>query len=168
MVSRIQNRNTGYSENLFSQSPRVENNTLSSIDGATALKLDESYQLQEEEQSSSFSNFENSLENENLIGDSTEAEKVTVDIPSGVSIESASYIENNNFEENNVDIQWTSKSEEEEYTPKLFSEEQDFQSEETSKETTEEENKESDQLFDQDINEEEDFEIPAFLRKQKF
>jgi hypothetical protein len=23
-------------------------------------------------------------------------------------------------------------------------------------------------LFDQDINEEEDFEIPAFLRKQKF
>ena len=26
----------------------------------------------------------------------------------------------------------------------------------------------SDQLFDQDINEEEDFEIPAFLRKQKF
>ena len=26
----------------------------------------------------------------------------------------------------------------------------------------------TDQLFDQDINEEEDFEIPAFLRKQKF
>ena len=168
MVSRIQNRNTGYSENLFSQSPRVENNTLSSIDGATALKLDESYQLQEEEQSSSLSNFENSLENENLIGASTEAEKVTSDIPSGVSIESASYIESNSFQENDAGIQWTSKSEEEEHTPKLFSEGQDFQSEETSKETTEEENKESDQLFDQDINEEEDFEIPAFLRKQKF
>ena len=30
------------------------------------------------------------------------------------------------------------------------------------------ENNENDQLFDQDINEEEDFEIPAFLRKQKF
>ena len=26
----------------------------------------------------------------------------------------------------------------------------------------------SEKLFDQDINEEEDFEIPAFLRKQKF
>ena len=26
----------------------------------------------------------------------------------------------------------------------------------------------SEQLFDQEINEEEDFEIPAFLRKQKF
>ena len=26
----------------------------------------------------------------------------------------------------------------------------------------------TDQLFDQDVNEEEDFEIPAFLRRQKF
>ena len=26
----------------------------------------------------------------------------------------------------------------------------------------------TEQLFDQDINEDEDFEIPAFLRKQKF
>ena len=168
MVSRIQNRNTGYSENLFSQSTRAENNTLSSIDGATALKLDESYQLQEEEQSSSVSNVANGLENENLIGASTKVEKVTSDIPSGVSIESASYIESNNFQENDGGIQWTPKNKEEEYTPKLFSEGQDFQSEVISKETTEEENRESDQLFDQDINEEEDFEIPAFLRKQKF
>ena len=43
MFSRIQNRNTGYSENLFSQNTRIESNTISSIDGATALKLDESY-----------------------------------------------------------------------------------------------------------------------------
>ena len=49
MVTRIQNRNTGYSENLFSHNSRVENNAISSIDGATALKLDESYQLEEEE-----------------------------------------------------------------------------------------------------------------------
>ena len=166
MVSRIQNRNTGYSENLFSQSPRVENNTLGSIDGATALKLDESYQLQEEEQSSSFNNFENELENENLIGASSEAEKVSSDIPSGVSIESASYIENNNFQENDVPL--VSENKEEEYTPKLFSEVQDFQSEETSAEINEEENKDTDLLFDQDANEEDDFEIPAFLRKQKF
>ena len=45
MVSRIQNRNTGYSENLFSHHPRVENNTVSSLDGATSLKLDENYQI---------------------------------------------------------------------------------------------------------------------------
>ena len=167
MVSRIQNRNTGYSENLFSQSPRVENNTLSSIDGATALKLDESFQLQEEEQSGSVNDIANSLENENLIGASTETEKVLSDIPSGVSIESASYIESNNSQENNS-VPLTNKNEEEEYTPKLFSEVKDFQLEETNTEMAEEEDKESDQLFDQDVNEDEDFEIPAFLRKQKF
>ncbi len=166
MVSRIQNRNTGYSENLFSQSSRVENNTLSSIDGATALKLDESFQLQEEEHNSSVRNFENDLENENLIADSTE-EKVLSNIPTGVSIESASYIEDNNFLENNG-APPTTENKEEEHTPKLFSEGQEIQSEETGSGTNEEENKENDQLFDQDVNEEENFEIPAFLRKQKF
>ena len=35
-------------------------------------------------------------------------------------------------------------------------------------ETNEPIENDSEQLFDQDINEEEDFEIPAFLRKQKF
>ena len=72
MVSRIQNRNTGYSENLFSQNSRAENNTLSSIDGATALKLDESYQLQEQDLNNSENNVENNLENENLIDSSNE------------------------------------------------------------------------------------------------
>ena len=33
------NRNTGYSDNLFSQNTRVENNTIGSIDGANALNL---------------------------------------------------------------------------------------------------------------------------------
>ena len=32
----------------------------------------------------------------------------------------------------------------------------------------ENDNTQTDKLFDQDLNEEEDFEIPAFLRKQKF
>ena len=53
----------------------------------------------------------------------------------------------------------------EEYTPKLFSEElnqsntedQDLKNENT-----------SDKLFDQEDGEDEDFEIPAFLRRQKF
>ena len=52
MVSRLQNRNNGYSENLFSHNPRVDNNTINSIDGATALKLDESYELDEEQNNS--------------------------------------------------------------------------------------------------------------------
>ena len=40
MVNRIHNRNPGYSENIF-KSPNVEPNPINSIDGATALKLDE-------------------------------------------------------------------------------------------------------------------------------
>ena len=50
MFSRAHNRNTVNSDNLFSQNTRIDNNTLGSIDGATALKLDESFQLDEHEQ----------------------------------------------------------------------------------------------------------------------
>ena len=167
MVSRIQNRNTGYSENLFSQKPRMESNTLGSIDGATALKLDESYQLEEEEQNNSINKSENNLENENLIEASMETDQVSNNISSDISIESASYIENNNLEENDS-TSAINENNKEEYTPKLFSEEQSYQSEEINVENNDQENHDSEQLFDQDINEEEDFEIPAFLRKQKF
>ena len=38
VVSRIQNRNNGQNENLFTHKNGIENNTLNSIDGATALK----------------------------------------------------------------------------------------------------------------------------------
>ena len=44
MVNRIQNRNPGYSDNIF-KNPNIENNTLNSIDGATALKLDEQLEI---------------------------------------------------------------------------------------------------------------------------
>ena len=53
---------------------------------------------------------------------------------------------------------------EEEYTPKLFNEEQSL--EEDSSEGAKEDVLEE-KLFDQE-NGEEDFEIPAFLRRQKF
>ena len=61
-----------------------------------------------------------------------------------------------------------SENNEEEHTPKLFSDEQSYQLEEPNTEITDQDNDNSEQLFDQDTNEEEDFEIPAFLRKQKF
>ena len=66
MFSRVQNRNTGYSENLFSQNARIDNNTIGSIDGATALKLDETYLLKEEEQNNSINNFEVNVEKEGV------------------------------------------------------------------------------------------------------
>jgi cell division protein FtsZ len=165
MVSRIQNRNTGYSDSLFSRNSRLDTNTLNSIEGATALKLDERYEVNEEQNAAI--NFENSLNNQQSEGLSSNNDSLN-DIPSGVSIESASYMENstNDVQES---INNTTSSDDiiEEYTPKLFSEEQNLQ-EEADLEKNEPTDNVSEQLFDQDINEEEDFEIPAFLRKQKF
>ena len=167
MVSRIQNRNTGYSENLFSHNPRMENNTINSIDGATALKLDESYEL-EEDQDNSIKNLNNNndLESDISIHKSYTENTQTENIPKGVSIENASYIENSDLSEN-IDPSSMQKNNEEEFTPKLFSDEQDYQIEDGS-EPNQNFTSDSEELFDQDINEEEDFEIPAFLRKQKF
>ena len=167
MFSRIQNRNTGYSENLFTQNQRTDNNTINSIDGATALKLDESYEL-EEQQDKAINNFENHLDNHNLSEPSSNNNDYTPNsFPSGVSIESASYIENNSLAKNESKL-LSPGSNEEEYTPKLFSEDQNFQSEEKIAETDDQISNDTEELFDQDLNEEEDFEIPAFLRKQKF
>ena len=165
MVSRIQNRNSGYSENLFSHNSnsRVEN-TLGSIEGATALKLDESYEL--DEQNDTFKTTENNIENKTLMESLNDSENELSNIPSGVSIESASYMENHKLNENEVDL-LNSENENEESIPKLFSGEQDYDSD-ISLDANDKEEEESEQLFDQDINEEEDFEIPAFLRKQKF
>jgi cell division protein FtsZ len=160
MVSRIQNRNTGYSDSLFSHNTRADNNTLNSIDGATALKLDESYDVNEEQNGAI--NFENSSDNQYN-------EETLDEIPSGVSMESASYVDNNinNVQESINNDPVRSEDIIEEYTPKLFSDEQSFQ-EEANIEKDNSIDNEAEQLFDQDTNEEEDFEIPAFLRKQKF
>ncbi len=166
MFSRIQNRNTGYSENLFSHNPRVESNSLGSIEGATALKLDQSYQLEEHEQKDNINSFENQFNHGNEKEILASNEISSNNFPSGVSIESASYIENNNLTEDETDI--STLENDEEYTPKLFSEEQSYQSDEIIDKTHDQENSVSDQLFDNDNNDDEDFEIPAFLRKQKF
>ncbi len=167
MVSRIQNRNTGYSENLFSQNSRVENNTLNSIEGATALKLDESYQLDEEEYNRSTNNIENLSESESLMKKQNNSNLTSNDLPSGLSIESASYMEHNNLVENESNPSLSEDNEE--YTPKLFSDSRNYETEEKNfEETLDQEKIEKEQLFDQEINEEDDFEIPAFLRKQKF
>ena len=114
MFSRTQNRNNGYSENLFSQNSRIENNAFNSIDGATALKLDESYQL--EEHSHINNNIEENLNEENSRDNLEEAEKVRESFPSGVSIESASYMESNNLAEN-ASVSNTSQINSEENTP---------------------------------------------------
>ena len=57
-------------------------------------------------------------------------------------------------------------NENEEYTPKLFSEEQNIDDQTATEEIREKDTTE--ELFEQDTSEDEDFEIPAFLRRQKF
>ena len=70
--------------------------------------------------------------------------------------------------ENDISQEFSS-SNDEEYTPKLFSEDQNYQAEGNEDVSKQESTySDSEQLFDQEINEDEDFEIPAFLRKQKF
>ena len=147
MVNRIQNRNPGYSDNIF-KNPNLEQNPLSSIDGATALKLDE--QLEIETTPANTGDL-------SLGRESTDEAKISQDTNSqGISIENASYIENNLEVENKFDH----ISSQDEYIPKLFSEDNNI--------SAEKENPQNDKLFEQDSTDEEEFEIPAFLRKQKF
>ena len=161
--SRSLNRSAGYNENLFSHNPRVETNTLNSIDGANALKLDESFQLHEDEQTN-FMNTESNLGNEKLSESFQDDKNFSNNTSSGISIESASYIENNNLVEDETDTE-VSENPGNEFTPKLFSEEQIDKDIDVSNDQT---SINSEELFDQDLDKEEDFEIPAFLRKQKF
>ena len=145
MVNRIQNRNPGYSDNIF-KNPNIEQNPISSIDGATALKLDEQLEIDTTPPETNDSS---------LAQDTLEDKKINQDSNSmGISIENASYIENNLEVENNLE----NSNIEEEYTPKLFSEDN----------KVEEKDIQNERLFDQNSTDEEEFEIPAFLRKQKF
>ena len=95
----------------------------------------------------------------------TEEENFNNNFSSGVSIENASYIEENKLEEKS-NLSPKFENDNVEHTPRLFSEEENNLGEEHSFNEQEENN--SEQLFDQKLEEEEDFEIPAFLRKQKF
>ena len=157
-----------FSDNLFSKN-NLEQNIVSSIDGANALKLDESFEVKNsEEQNALINDFESNEENK-IKNDEIVQKNLNDEIPAGVSIESASYIEkndNNNSAETIFQDDETFKGEiEDEYTPKLFSEEHNT---ENSEQNDIPENQNTNELFDQDSNEDEDFEIPAFLRRQKF
>ncbi len=147
MVNRIQNRNPGYSDNIF-KNPNIEQNTLNSIDGATVLKLDDQLEID-----TTPTNSNDQLLKQNSADDNLASQELN---SQGISMENASYIESNiNVEEKPLNI----NTEENEQTPKLFSEESNIKVEEDPK---------SERLFDQNSSDEEDFEIPAFLRKQKF
>ena len=132
------------------------------------MKLDESYEIKnKEEQSALIDNFEDN-EEKKINTEEFINMNFNKDIPSGVSIESASYMESNsNVVHSTTPQQKTHihNINEEEQGPKLFSDDQIYEDAER-KESKEDDH--SEKLFDQDTNEDEDFEIPAFLRRQKF
>ena len=153
MVHRIQNRNPGYSDfssnhnSLVQMTTSATNNT----QGANALKL----------------------EPETYTHEQTITENLNPEIEKDSSLENIS-IENLGYMENAEQMQKDEESslvennianEHEDKTPALFSEDENL---DTFKEENESLNQDfSDTLIDDDQNEEEDLEIPAFLRKQK-
>ncbi len=162
------NKSFNHGESLFNNN-YVDTNVADAIDGATALKLDQNFEIKgSEEQSALINSYEHNEENK-IAEDALSYSNDNEDISSGVSIESASYMEKNTeIKEENSNFNNDSllqRISDEEHTPKLFSEEnnqEEIQTNDASEDST------SEQLFDQDKDEDEDFEIPAFLRRQKF
>ena len=153
MVHRIQNRNLGYSDFSSNHNSSVQMTTsaTNNTQGANALKLEPETYTHEQtitenlnpeiEKDSSLENI--SIEN---LGYMENAEQMQKD-------EEPSLVENN------------AANEPEDRMPALFSDDENL-------DTFKDENKSlnqdfSDTLIDDDQNEEEDLEIPAFLRKQK-
>ena len=167
MVNRVINRNNSYSDSLFSRNNTPENKTLNLIDGATALKLDDEVSMEKDP--------EQNIKSESI--DNLDYEK----IPSGLSLENTSYMEKNNthqIDETNLtndkfinDYNSSNNDEELENInpPKIFTDGSSDINESHVDNIKNEEDLSAGNLFDEENNiEEDDFEIPAFLRKQKY
>ena len=147
-VHRIHTRSSGYSDDIQSNLSIPSIPEAGSIQGATALKLEEEISTNPNEdlisgislENASF--VENNL-NQDQIQDSTKDEPLDETVIEDISL----------YEDKSQD---TSQTIENEASPQLFSDE-------VTNETSSESN-------DQEVikSDEEDFEIPAFLRKQKF
>ena len=161
MVNRIQNRNNGYSDGLFStKGSAITNNSYSASVGATALKLEDQFESINEPQQSPETEQQTIVQNETFLNLNESTKEVSSEnINQAITEESLFEVDSIEQVEQNNEAPLTL---EEEYTPKLFSEE--TSGEENVNSSEEEEQK----LFDQEKNQEDDFEIPAFLRRQKF
>jgi len=164
MVHRLQNRNSGYlnpaiNPNVAQAANNKDSLNSAPIYGANALKID--HDLEKESVPVERKNADMDTQ-DNKLDTGTEDNKLNE-----ISLDSLGYIENaeqNNQEENQqqADIaQSVNQEEKEETTPQLFTEEEDC---DASKKEADLQNG-SESLINE--HEEEDFEIPAFLRKQK-
>jgi helix-turn-helix protein len=153
MVHRIHNRNTGYlnpaiNPNAVNAANKDVGLNSTAVYGANALKIDQD------------------LERKNVSVEQN-SESIQDDSLNEISLDSLGYIENaeqNNQEENQQQtdiVQSVNQEEKEETTPQLFTEEEDADASKIEVDLQ----KGSESLINE--HEEEDFEIPAFLRKQK-
>jgi cell division protein FtsZ len=140
----------------------IQNNSVnSSISGATALKLEEEFEVREAEQSSLNIQEENVNAQEEIIVQNNSEKQLWNTLESN-SLENETNTETLS-EETLFELDPTEQiSSNEEDEPKLFSEETSLVENNTSYSESEQ------KLFEQENNQEEDFEIPAFLRRQKF
>jgi len=170
MVSRIQNRNNGYSDGLFStRGTVIPNNSNNTSIGATALKLDEHFEADEDSQSSLNIQEESVNFQEEIIAKKNNEEAfLNTTIDSSFENETNMKLTSDEslFEIDSIEQVSTNEepilSSEKEYTQKLFSDENSSSENDTVSEESDH------KLFAHENNQEEDFEIPAFLRRQKF
>jgi len=170
MIHRIHSRSSNHVERSVNNS-LLNQQTLGATDGATALAINPS------------------TVQENII-DNKEDVKSNKDLPENISVENAAYLQNiNNLDENNQkskndsDITNFEVESIELSTPQLFSDEVINQAQEEKNDTesakeklamfenefsenSKNENEKEPEMFDS-LDQDEDLEIPAFLRKQK-
>ena len=172
MIHRIHNRSSNYNERN-NNTLLLNQQTLNATEGATAL------------------NINSTAAAESIVDEKIEAEN-SKDLPENISVENATYLQNiNNLEENKQNHQNDSAMPNFEVesielaTPQLFSDEAQIkeQEEEVNKDNSEEkltmfdnelsestkeynEKEKEPEMFDS-LDQDEDLEIPAFLRRQK-
>ena len=169
MVHRIQNRNTGYTENL-NKTLVLNQTALNSTDGATALNMENEIDINKKNE------LQSTTEERELQYDDTHSQI------ENVSLENVNYLNTTEIKDTTV----TQDSEEPTFevdsielaTPELFSSEEEGHSGSVSKNENvlfedpnllkKDENIQNSEpeMFDNSESEE-DFEIPAFLRRQK-
>ena len=159
-VHRIYTRGTGYTEEVTNNVDMPTMPDLGSIQGATALKLDNEIDRNQD----------------NMISNKEEINLKKDELISGISLENAAYFEND-FDQDQIQkkeepeetvideislyeekaLDNSNSNKQDENSPQLFSDE-------------EASNPSSEDNFEEPLKseDEEDFEIPAFLRKQKF
>ena len=186
MVHRLQNRNMGYTDNSFNPAKSGQA-TLNATEGATALDINTMIQENPSNDANVINNPENIKSNtDKTVLENTDPFLSNTEDPSveNISMESASYLQS--IEEKSIDQ--SSKHEEESMstfevdsielaTPDLFSsksEDNSFNQDNNTNEldvfensNTQNETKIKEPEMFEENNQEEDFEIPAFLRRQK-